>query len=614
MKDKNIFKKELYVSFLLNMIVVFVIAATYFKYIEGSNHLLAKIYNVLSTVSHFISLFLPVLLISLAVYWLSKNQKIAKIVFATLTLFFIVILKLDTMVYSQFRYHLSPFVFKLVFGKGAGDIFQFSTIEILVTISQIIGLIVIQILFFKLAKRIVNKKFNLHVKLSVAIFFIALIFSHLIFAWSDASYFRPITQIAHVYPLYHPLTAQSFLTKNNFVDREKVRKNRELYKITSTNSIVYPLSKITATKPVKQKNIIFLTIDSWRYDTMDSIITPNLYKLSKKSQNYTNHYSGSNGTLAGVFSMFYGITGLYWEQFTQLERSPVFIDELIKQSYIIDVLGSANIQNPPFDKNIFSSVENLRLSSKGKSPADRDVNITNDFIKNIEKYKGEKPFFSFIFYDAAHGFSYPKDYDIKFKPSLKKVKYSDLHDDYDGTELYNRYKNSLHFIDNQIALIIAELEKNNLLESTIIVVTGDHGQEFNDNKKGYWQHGGNYSKHQIKVPMFVYDASKPFKIYNELSLHYDIVPTMMNSYLGVTTPIIDYCSGQNLYNLSHRDWFVCGYNNNYAIIEKDRITKVFATGLFDITDKELNKMMEAELHYDIIKDALKEINKFYEKK
>ena len=53
MKDKKEFKKELYISFLLNMIVVFVIATTYFKYIESSNHLLTKIYNVLST-SHFI--------------------------------------------------------------------------------------------------------------------------------------------------------------------------------------------------------------------------------------------------------------------------------------------------------------------------------------------------------------------------------------------------------------------------------------------------------------------------------------------------------------------------------------------------------------------------------
>lgn len=84
--------------------------------------------------------------------------------------------------------------------------------------------------------------------------------------------------------------------------------------------------------------------------------------------------------------------------------------------------------------------------------------------------------------------------------------------------------------------------------------------------------------------------------------------------MGVTNPIEDYSMGQDLYNLKHRDWFVSGYNNNYAIIEEDRITKVYSTGLFDVTDLELNEMMDAELHYDVIKEALKQINMFYEKK
>ena len=158
-----------------------------------------------------------------------------------------------------------------------------------------------------------------------------------------------------------------------------------------------------------------------------------------------------------------------------------------------------------------------------------------------------------------------------------------------------------------------KLEDEKLMDSTILILTADHGQEFNDNEKGYWQHGGNYSKYQIKVPMILYDASKLPKEYNMLSLHYDIVPTLMNSYLGVISPMKDYSMGLNLFNLKPRNWLVSGYTNNYAIIEKDRITKICATGLYDITDLNLNSIEDAELHYDLLYDAMVGLNVFYAK-
>ncbi len=613
MNTKKIFRKELFIGFLLNLVIVFYIARTYVKYIESSEYLLANLYSIFSTISHFILLFLPTLFISYLIYFITKSKKVSRIVFATLSLCSLLLLGLDSMIFSQFRYHLSPFVFKLVFGKNATDVFQFSGTTIFLVFLKIMGLLVLQILILYIAKKIVTKNVRLRTKLLSWVFIVSLLFTHVVYAWADASYYRPITQISHVYPLFHPLTAKRFLTENGFVDPEKARKNRDLYKISYTNTVKYPLEEIISEKPDTQKNILFLTIDSWRFDCMDSIVTPNIYKLSKKSQHFTNHYSGSNGTDGGIFSMFYGFSGLYWEQFTQIEKSPVFIDEMLQQNYSFHILASATLQNPPFDKNVFSAIPSLRLSSKAKTVIGKDIEITNELLGSISS-SNTKPFFSFLFYDAAHAYEYPEDYKLPFKPSLEVVNYLDLDDDYDPTLFFNRYRNSVHFIDNEIGKIIEKLNSENLLESTIIVITGDHGQEFNDNKKGYWQHGGNYSKYQIKVPMILFDASKEPKKYDKLSLHYDIVPTLMSNYLGVKSPMNTYSFGQNLFDLQPREWFVSGYNNNYAIIEKDRITKVFATGLFDITDLDLNPIKEAELNYDVLKNALTEINKFYIKK
>ena len=343
---------------------------------------------------------------------------------------------------------------------------------------------------------------------------------------------------------------------------------------------------------------------------MDSIITPNIYKLSLKSQNFEKHYSGSNGTDAGIFSLFYGFNGLYWDQFSRLEKSPVFIDELQNQKYRLDIFASASLRNPTFDKNVFANVENLRYKTVGKSPAVRDMAITNEFNAVMDSTTTEN-FFGFLFYDSAHGFDFPKDYDLPFKPSLPVVNFLELNDNYDAKALINRYKNALHFVDNEIGKVITKLENKNLLDSTIIVITGDHGQEFNDNKKGYWQHGGNYSKYQIQVPMMIFDSEKEPQTITHQTLHYDIVPTMMKEYLHVISPIEDYSTGHYIYDTPEKKWFLCGYNNNYAIIEEDRITKVFTTGVYEITDLELNKIENEKIHYKVIKNALKDLNRFY---
>ena len=608
----NQFIKQLYLVFILNLLVVFLISKSYIDYLEFSGGLFPKIYFLLNTIGHFGLLTLIPLLFTLLFFWITKAQKASKIVFSTLSVFFILVLKLDANIFSQFRYHLSPIVLNMMFGKRASDTFQFCLSNVLMAVFFIILIIALQFLFYYLAKRIVLRRENLKIKITSITFVILLLFTNLTYAWADVNFYRPVIQYKNVYPAFYPLTAESLMLKLNLVDAEEVKKHNAIDDMIEENGLQYPLHPIIATENTKKKNVLFLIVDSWRFDCMTKEITPNIYNLSLKSQQFLNHKSGSNMTTGGIFTLFYGIPATYFEAFTTVGKSPVFMDELRKQNYDLGIFGSSTLENPPFNRNVFANILNLRLFSKGETPSERDIEITNEWMAKINKQEPGKPFFGYLFYDAAHGFDYPKNYKTPFLPTLDEVDYLELDDDYDSKPLINRYKNSLHFIDNEIGKIIKQLEEKNLLENTIIVITGDHGQEFNDNKKGYWQHGGNFSKYQIQVPMLVFDFSKPKKEYNHLTLHYDIAPTLMQSVLGVKNPIDDYSSGQDLYDTKERDWFVCGYNQKYSVIEKTKITNIHASGLFDVLDKNLNPI-EEDLNYDIIGKALEITNKYYRK-
>ena len=606
------FIKKLYWVYLFNLIFIFFIVKKYVVFTEDLNDIKAWLYFFTATVSHFMLLTALPLFVTLLFYLIFKRIKVTNIIYGTLMSLLIIAMEIDTEVYAQFRYHLSPIVLNLVFGKRATDIFQFSVSDYLATFSFIAMVIGLQLLFHFVANKLVNKKISLYFKTTLAFFALATFMGHSLYAWSASNFYRPITQFKNAYPTYYPLTANSLLTKLNLVDEENIRKEKEFSRSFENNSVNYPLSEITTQPRIQKKNILFLIIDSWRFDCDDSLVTSNIYDFSKKAQVFNNHHSGSNMTTGGVFSIMYGIPGTYFHDFTNVEKQPVFTKELQKQDYQLKVLSSSTLENPPFTKNAFAGISGLRLFSEGETPAKRDLDIFKHWTEFIEK-RDEKPFFGFVFFDAAHGFDYPESYKEVFTPTIKTVDYRAIKKEgYDGVPLINRYKNSLHFIDNLVGKIIKQLEEKNLLENTIIVITGDHGQEFNDNKKGYWQHGGNFSKYQIRVPMVVYDFEKKPATHNHLTLHYDIVPTFMKEVLGVKNPFDDYSVGKSLYDTTHRDWFITGYNKKYAIIEKDKITNVYESGFFETVDAQLNPLEES-IDYNIIIEALSQTGKFYTK-
>ncbi|MDP2558646.1 sulfatase-like hydrolase/transferase [Photobacterium damselae subsp. piscicida] len=104
-----------------------------------------------------------------------------------------------------------------------------------------------------------------------------------------------------------------------------------------------------------------------------------------------------------------------------------------------------------------------------------------------------------------------------------------------GSLPHNRYKNALFYIDGLIAKVLKHID----LQNTIIVITSNHGQEFNDNKQNYWGHSSNYSDVQIHVPLYVYLPEHNGQVINYRTNHYDIMPTLMSKFfIAQRQPVI----------------------------------------------------------------------------
>lgn len=64
------------------------------------------------------------------------------------------------------------------------------------------------------------------------------------------------------------------------------------------------------------------------------------------------------------------------------------------------------------------------------------------------------------------------------------------------------YDGGIAFTDERVGIVLDDLEREGLLERTIVIVTSDHGEAFWEH--GTWRHGATMYEHQLRVPLIVY--------------------------------------------------------------------------------------------------------------
>jgi hypothetical protein len=541
---------------------------------------------------------------------LSINKKVIVIGALLLSCISLTALLTDTFVYQLYRFHINAMVMEL-FIAGGSEVISFPLSMWLMIIGLIIVVILAQVMVVKGVTRYIAHSKKTH-KALIYLIPLCILFSHIIHIWGDATFNRDITKQSKLLPLAYPTTAKSLMAKYGFLDIEAHKTQSLLKHKKSKGNLHYPLAEIEAKEKEQKLNIVMIVIDSWRADMMDETITPNIFAFKDQSLQYLEHYSGSNNTRHGMFSLLYGIPGTYWDNVLKEQQSPALIQTLIKQGYQTNIFASAKLTMPEFDQTLFADVPKLRTHSIGDQPWERDENLISDYLKWSTTNTAQEPTFSLLFFDAAHSYSLPDDYQRSFVPSLQEVNFLALNDDYDAKPFINLYKNSLHYIDSKVGEVLKSLEGK--LENTVVIITSDHGEEFGDSKFGYWGHNGNYSKYQTAVPLIIHWPNKAPAIIDYQTNHLSIVPTLMSEALGVTNKASDYSSGTSLFDQKKAlPWLFLGRTGYYAIKVENNLYELDRIGNFTIFDDNYVEDEQAQININYVQEALLEMSRFYQK-
>jgi hypothetical protein len=176
---------------------------------------------------------------------------------------------------------------------------------------------------------------------------------------------------------------------------------------------------------------------------------------------------------------------------------------------------------------------------------------------------------SFFFFESTHArYDFPESAVIR-SPYLQDVNYAtmsreSLKNDID--QLKNRYINAAHHVDAQIGKILDTLKQEGLLDNTIVVITGDHGEEFLE--KGHWGHNAGFHEEQIHTPMVLHIPGQAPAVIKGLTSHMDVIPTLM-PLLGVTNPVSDYAQGHSIFDSQRPNYVVASDWSGVAYIDKN---------------------------------------------
>lgn len=401
------------------------------------------------------------------------------------------------------------------------------------------------------------------------VFAVATVGERAVYAYSSATGVASVSSLTQRIPYYLPITARGLLGAMGV----KVKRDKE-FKVAKGN-LVYPLNPLAVKPPAKPLNIVWLVSESLRADMLDAEIMPNTWEFSQSAWRFKRHYSGGNGTRVGVFTMFTGIPGNYWFPFLAERKGAAVIDVLRDQGYQMNFYTSAKFSYPEFDSTIFAKVPSEQLhdgsqvAEGGNLGWELDRKNVARMLRFIDDRDKSKPFFAFMFFESPHARYYFPPESVIRKPYPEDINYFNLSREKLANEMpqiKNRYINSVHHLDSQFGRVIDHLKKNGLLDSTIVIMLGDHGEEFME--KGRWGHNSAFTDEQTRTPFVLWVPGMKTKEVDGMSNHMDVIPTIM-PLLGVTNPARDYSTGYNLLAGEERKHAVLAEWSSTAYMDHD---------------------------------------------
>ncbi len=574
-----------------NIVAAMLIGTRYIAQSPWPETLLGQFYLALSWVGHFGFLVFAIYLIILfPLTFVIPSRSLFRFIAVCFATFGLTVLLIDTQAYQTINLHLTPVVWELLFSDESSAIK--ADLQHLFVVLPLIFLIQLGLSewVWRKQRKLSHKRIGRPI---AAVFFISFIASHLVYVWSDAYFYSPVTSQKSNFPVSYPMTAKSFMEKHGLLDRDEYLKRLEENE-NLVDLVNYPIDDIKFGRRANNLNILLVSVNNLRADVLTPELMPATYQFATDNLNFTNHYSSSNDML-GLFGLFYGLPSNYESSIEAQGTAPVMLDVLASQKYQFGLFSGSNFSDAIYQETIF------RRFPMTKVPFTKEASHDEQAITHWATWAEQQnqPWFSYLELSTVDNFD---QYDTSSSNGTTAAE-----------RLRAAYDHSVSLADNELSLLFNRLNDLELKNNTVVIVTSNHGTEFNETKTNSWGSNSNYSRYQLQVPMIIHWPGKVAGTYNHRSSHLDFSVTMMQDLLGVSSNPNDFSSGRNLFNEAKRRWILAGDARELALITDTQTTVIDKFGNFKLYDDNYQRMKNENPTLPVLMQGFTELQRFYAK-
>lgn len=520
---------------LFNIFFVIALGSSYLFIADWPQTLLGRVYAIISSIGHFSFLtFIVYLILIFPLSFFIHSAKWLRIIAVLIATIAISTLLVDIEVFAQFRMHLNLSIWQILISPDEDNIFSGQWQKLFIFVPLILLLETIFAVWSWRKLRSLTKR-SRYFRPIIILFVLSFVLSHLIHIWADANFYRPITMQRSSLPLSYPLTARHFLERYGFIEKGNYESRIKQEGNPFAIAIEYPLDKINY-EPVKSPyNILMIVVDDWRSSEQINNM-PKLLQFAKEHIQFTQHYSAGNQAFLGEFSLFYGLDPNYYNSILAAHKSSVFVDTLTKQHYSLGLFSSDSFNHPLYRSALLSN-----FSIPGEVKSQSYLATSNLWLS---WYKAQNQL------DNTTWFSL-----IQYKYSSK-----------------GNINVQAKELDNAIALVLDSLQKTGEMEKTVVVITASNINSDTDK----------FNRQNLRVPLIIAWPDKEPSVITSPTSHVDIMPTLMQDVLNVTTALKQYSQGENLFNVNSRKWLIAGTENYIAALYEDKTILIDDSGHYSV--------------------------------
>ncbi|EHI0330132.1 cardiolipin transport protein PbgA [Escherichia coli] len=523
---------------LFNILLSLVIGSRYLFIADWPTTLAGRIYSYVSIIGHFSFLvFATYLLILFPLTFIVGSQRLMRFLSVILATAGMTLLLIDSEVFTRFHLHLNPIVWQLVINPDENEMARdWQLMFISVPVILLLELVFATWSWQKLRSLTRRRRFA---RPLAAFLFIAFIASHVVYIWADANFYRPITMQRANLPLSYPMTARRFLEKHGLLDAQEYQRRLLEQGNPDAVSVQYPLSELRYRDMGTGQNVLLITVDGLNYSRFEKQM-PALAGFAEQNISFTRHMSSGNTTDNGIFGLFYGISPSYMDGILSTRTPAALITALNQQGYQLGLFSSDGFTSPLYRQALLSdfSMPSVRTQS--------DEQTATQWINWLGRYAQEdNRWFSWVSFNGTNI------------------------DDSNQQAFARKYSRAAGNVDDQINRVLNALRDSGKLGNTVVIITAGRGIPLSEEEETFdWSHG------HLQVPLVIHWPGTPAQRINALTDHTDLMTTLMQRLLHVSTPASEYSQGQDLFNPQRRHYWVTAADNDTLAITTPKKTLV----------------------------------------